>query len=503
MSPASTTIAVPADQEVRQAIASIEGYTYQIFQTVRAWQSLGENERLYVEFAEDFAVSAGESLEMWQIKRTQSALTLRSKAVAALIDAVWKFQKANPDRFITAALVTTGRIGKERGQSFPGKVPGLEYWRVAAREESDLAPLLGVLLDLKKLPTDLIDFLKTSTPKDIRDRILRRIRWIGAGDSQDEIQRDIEDRLIHFGNRLQVGAEDSKNALSALVVAVLRCVRRPAPERYLTAAEFQSTFEKHTYRLVPPSILEAPRAESALAAQSLEVWLPAPRAASVPLPPRASHRTSIIDSLHTVLVARGKLWLHGSSGLGKTTLALLLARRQSVAWGFAALRNLEGSDLTAALMRLNEYLSTERGLILDDLPGDANNDVIWRLRQLARTVSAQDGVLVITSDRPPSPTLQEGLGLTDDTIRVVPYLTEEDVASMVMQAGGGRAGMDSRYLPIRRRRPSPVGGCSDLGSAPPGLAAPGTIRRARPQAGHTERYRAGTQGSPYAPVARA
>jgi ABC-type dipeptide/oligopeptide/nickel transport system ATPase subunit len=47
-------------------------------------------------------------------------------------------------------------------------------------------------------------------------------------------------------------------------------------------------------------------------------------AASMPLPPRAAFRPDLIEDLHRTLVATGALWLHGSSGLGKTTVALLL-----------------------------------------------------------------------------------------------------------------------------------------------------------------------------------
>lgn len=432
----STSIAVPADQAARQAIAPIEGYTYQLYQTVRAWQLLRENERLYVELAEDFAVCDVQSLEMLQIKRASSALTLRSKAVAALIGATWQFQEANTDRVVTAALVTTGRIGRERRFSFPEKMPGLQFWRVAAREHADIEPLRAVLLTLP-LPTDLIAFLKTSNPEAIRERIIRRIRWIAAEDSQEEIQRDIEERLVHFGSRLQVGAQDSRNALSALLLNVLHCIRRPAGERYLTAADFKVTFEKNTYRLVPPSILEAQLAQSGGEAQSLASRSLAPAAASIPLPPRASLRNSVVGSLHGVLVTHGVLWLHGSSGLGKTTLALLLARQQQrVPWIFADLRDLEPNELRARLAALSLEWSTERGLILDDIPGDPDNATILRVRQLARIVASQDGVLLITSGRSPSPTLQDALGLTSETICSVPYLTEEDVASMVVQAGG-------------------------------------------------------------------
>jgi hypothetical protein len=214
------TITVPSDEAARQAEAALQGYAYQLYQTVSAWLSLRPNELLYVEFAEDFAISDSDTLKLTQVKHTKAALTLRSKAVAALIGAVWAFQSANPSRAVVAALITTGRVGKEKGLTFPGKVAGLSFWRVAAREQAGIEPLRTVLLGLP-LPADLKAFLKDGTPDDIRRRILRPIRWLGSGSSQDEIERDLHEQLVHFGNAQGVGAQDSKNALSAMIVELL------------------------------------------------------------------------------------------------------------------------------------------------------------------------------------------------------------------------------------------------------------------------------------------
>lgn len=108
-------IDVPSDEVARQAEAALRGYGYQLYQTVSAWLSLRPNEFLHVEFAEDFAVSGDGTLKLTQVKETKAALTLRSKAVAALIRAVWTFQISNPERSVVAALITTGRIGKRKG----------------------------------------------------------------------------------------------------------------------------------------------------------------------------------------------------------------------------------------------------------------------------------------------------------------------------------------------------------------------------------------------------
>jgi len=61
--------------------------------------------------------------------------------------------------------------------SFPGKKPGLDYWRTAAREKSDVEPIRNVLLSLD-LPQDLKVFIQNATQEELRARVIRPIRWV-------------------------------------------------------------------------------------------------------------------------------------------------------------------------------------------------------------------------------------------------------------------------------------------------------------------------------------
>ena len=434
---APRAIVVPPDEIVRQATAALQGYAYQLYQTVLAWLSLRPDELLHVEFAEDFAVSTDGTLKLTQVKKSNAAITLRSKAVSALITAAWTFQKANPGRSVVAALITTGKIRKERGLAFPGKVSGLSYWRVAAREQADVEPMRTALLGLD-LPADLKAFLKDGTADDIRRCILRPIRWLESGPSREEIERDLHEKLVYFGSAQGVGAQDSMNALNALIVELLACIHRPAAQRYVTAADLLAVFQKNTFRLVPPSALDGTAPAPSGADDLADATLAARDAASVPLPPRAALRSDLVNDLHCKLVKNGALWLHGSSGLGKTTLALLLARHQNAAWTFADLRNLEPRELRLVLARLSATFraSGAGGLILGDLPADIDNATILAIRRVGRAVASADGVLVVTGAKPPPPTLAGGLSLSKDAVRAVPYLTEDDVGEIVTQAGG-------------------------------------------------------------------
>ena len=102
----SEPVRVPKSQVARQATDALEGYVYQLHQTVLAWLTLGPNELLHIEFAEDFAVSDDGELALTQVKRTAANTTLRSEGVTKLIASVWEFQAQNPSRRVSGALLS-------------------------------------------------------------------------------------------------------------------------------------------------------------------------------------------------------------------------------------------------------------------------------------------------------------------------------------------------------------------------------------------------------------
>jgi tetratricopeptide (TPR) repeat protein len=348
-----------------------------------------------------------------------------------------KSKKPTPERTVLAALITTGKIGREKGIRFPNKVPGLIYWRASAREHFDVEPIRAALLTLAH-PTDLKTFLRDSRAEEIRKCILRPIRWLDSSTSIESVEHSLHEKLVYFGTANGVGAEDSKNALSALIVELLTRIRGPSPARYVTASDLLTVFQKNTYRLMPPSVLSGlaaiPRPDTELSNETLATC----DANSVPLPPRAALRHDIVETLHAKLVGDGILWLHGSSGLGKTTLALLLARRQNVLWTFADLRDMNPRALRLALTRLRRTFegSAARGLILDDLSPEPDNLTVLAISLVCRAVRDVDGTLIVTSIKPPHPSLLGKLDLAEDTVCRVPYFNQNDVSEIVSSAGG-------------------------------------------------------------------
>jgi hypothetical protein len=239
-----TTVNVPESEVARQATDALGGYVYQLDQTVMTWLTLDEEEALYVEFAEDVAVSGDGRLGLTQVKRVQANITLRSAGVAKLIVAVWEFQKKNPSRRVTGALLTTSGIGKEKGKlSFPGRVPGLVYWRIAARDGADVEPIRSALLCLD-LPKDLRSFIGDAPADALRSRIIRPLQWVDRRPSPDDLRRDVEEQLVHLGARMGVPAVPAKNARDFLVVALLDSICQAPAKRYVTRADLLTIFQK-------------------------------------------------------------------------------------------------------------------------------------------------------------------------------------------------------------------------------------------------------------------
>lgn len=214
---------IPDNERNRQAVNSLRGYAYQIYQTLNTWLTLKENEILLLEVAEDFAVVTKNALKGIQVKDTakSSSVTLKTKSVTQTIKSLWEFQKANPDKHVSITYITTSKIGKEKRLNFPDGHTGLAYWQVAAREGADIEPIRKALLELG-LPAQLTDFIKSAKPDELQDRILRRISWICGEGNIVALEQTIRDRLVYLGDQKGITPTDSERAKDSLVSEVLR-----------------------------------------------------------------------------------------------------------------------------------------------------------------------------------------------------------------------------------------------------------------------------------------
>ncbi len=86
----------PLGDATREAIDSLRGYVYQIYQSALAWTDIGFEEFLYLEVAEDYAVTAANALRAVQVKDTTGTVTINSDGIVASIDSFVDLVERNP-----------------------------------------------------------------------------------------------------------------------------------------------------------------------------------------------------------------------------------------------------------------------------------------------------------------------------------------------------------------------------------------------------------------------
>ena len=240
-------INVPDSEICRQAIPALRGYAYQLYRSLEAWLSLNELQSLLLEVAEDFAVLTEKVVQATQVKDTvrSRSVTLKTQAIKAAIDSLWKYQAANPNKDVRLMFLTTSTIGKERGVKFPGGKPGLRYWREAARHGAEVRVLSSFLTSLQ-LSEDLLQFLHTATNSEIQERLLRRIQWECGSPALDQVEKQLEDRLVYLGQDTQrFEPSDAIRVRDALFAHLLRAIVGDV-HRELTKADLLAVVEEAT-----------------------------------------------------------------------------------------------------------------------------------------------------------------------------------------------------------------------------------------------------------------
>ena len=149
VSKAPAPIRLSKEELGRQAIDALRGYTYQLYQSLLTWLRLKDDELLLLEVAEDYAVLAEGSINATQVKATSGTVTLRTTSAVEAIKSFWTLQGNNQDKAVHVTYLTTSGIGREKQMAFPEGKPGLEYWRTAARDGSDVEPMRAALSTLE------------------------------------------------------------------------------------------------------------------------------------------------------------------------------------------------------------------------------------------------------------------------------------------------------------------------------------------------------------------
>lgn len=134
------------------------------------------------------------------------------------------------------------------------------------------------------------------------------------------------------------------------------------------------------------------------------------------------------------------MWVNGANGVGKTTLAGLIAQSRGGSWLLCDFRpyssQSDAREVIAVWHELVLALATKPrfdGVILDDLSARGVDLLKHRIAGLVEAFAPRGAEIIITSNHTPSPALLLDLGATQNALVDAPYFSLEEVQELVAQ----------------------------------------------------------------------
>lgn len=429
----------------RDATDSIRGYVYQIYQSVLAWINLKDDEVLFLECAEDFDIYTNQTITSTQIKDLTSKLTLRSADVVAALNNFWSLQQDNPQHDIKLRFLTTAIAGYEKGAPLGPEQKGLEYWCRCQSNKAIIPPLRNFLTTLQLSPS-LQEFLRSSSDEALHTQLILRINWDLGTRNKHALQLAIEDKLKIHGHYYRTNTHYSCQALSHLIkhVVDLLSIKGHKP---LSRANFLTEFDVATTESIPKNLLETLRSNSSL--QQLaknndsdnltRLWnTPSPLTTPLPVVEGALHRQALLEKIHNHLLSFRVIFLHGSSGTGKTNLAAMLAATSSERWEWGGFRGHRTEHIREALARAALEVNIRNHpsfLILDDLDLSDITNFEHQLIALIFAVTHNNGMVIVTGQKRPPLSLFPALWIPSNSEQAIPYFDRQEINELIILHG--------------------------------------------------------------------
>jgi hypothetical protein len=461
----------------RDAWSTIRGFVYQADLTIERWLHLEPEKDLQLECGEDidtvsqYIQDGAEERLLEQVKHREENVTLKHASVLAALANAVEHRQNNPEKRLLFRFTTNAHAGKERLSPFPGNSPGISAWerlRLAELGSQPLAESIDVaereakrLLDgIRQILTGAQtrpEGLNEGTWKRFRKSIesaedppllalIRSFEWsVGAPAAEDMSDR-IQQILLEYGHATD--AITAYGQYQRLFLHVLKTLSKPTEKRLslsdlpvflrqpLSESDrefFQNFLRQMGLRDHKLTFLQAQmgRQERRLVdigeqvsrmlessrVQALTLSTPLPIFEPPPIGEKLSPRTETVDQLKHELDRMTWLALTGSSGTGKSYLALLVAARYACCPVWLRFRDLDvgqaAAMLDAVFLHLRGGVVSSRHhelyaaacrqfgpnalIVLDDVPALLGGDpLVQRLELLVRACS-ETGVKLLTT----------------------------------------------------------------------------------------------------------
>jgi hypothetical protein len=457
----------------RQATATIRGFAYQCYQTIRAWFHCGPDEELRCEFAEDFDLVRrdldGEvtDAELNQVKHEKRNVTLNADCVVQLVNNFFRHKSRNPQLNLTIRLCTIADRGKESQINWPQATCGMDLWdQVRSRRLSEqdqttaINALRSHLQTNSHLSSEVKAFLATSVDSIFLCEFIDPIFWDTGQPPFGEIEKDIHkilsERERSISDPLEV--EQIINRLWRNVMDLLAS----DSNRTLTRADLETVLSRETTARVDRAVLQQMAIDIGQTKQTVTNILPAIASKILdtsdpiqigfegfslteqfpPLPAICSLRSEIVKRIRSNCSGRFLLWIYGSAGYGKTTITNLLVRDLDTKFLWFRLRGLDDFKLLSALafiLKTLSALSTNEKftVVLDDISlGDTNTTSMELLERILETAQrkATEALLIISSQGFVPSRLTNLLG--DRMISFdMPEMSGDDIKELIINSG--------------------------------------------------------------------
>ena len=436
----------PLGNTSREAIHSLGGYVYQMYQSAFAWTELENDEFLFLEVAEDFAIVAKDALEAVQVKKTTGRITINSEGIIATIDSFVELQEKNPSLKVTLHHLTTSTIGKEKRLEYRvGEAPALVAWRNLAKA-GDLSNLRRVL-GKSKLSRRSKDFVKSLDDEDLRERFLKRIHFDCGAPESSFLERQLNSRISSL--LLDRGGVHSQaqNCAANILLTLLklstnpnraeRCVDRNGLEEHLEEAT-QVTLNRADFQAQNRLLIRALSASMSSTADLSKARLVRLSPVSeTPLPKTLASREDHIGNFQQTLESVGLCWIAGAAGIGKTVSARVLAYENRGDWASINLRNQSSDQVARVLIQAADSIRHfgVKGLIVDDLSCAMEPLVLDSLRCLLHSANRSDVLLILNSSDCPTSEFLFACNLPMGIASTLTEFTEEDIWEILQKCG--------------------------------------------------------------------